>query len=37
MNHPVLTFLYYVAIIAGLVLLYGQGDFTPSGFIYQEF
>jgi len=29
--------LYYLAIIAGLVVLYGRGDFVPHEFIYQGF
>jgi hypothetical protein len=28
---------YYFAIIAGLVILYGEGDFTPPDFVYQGF
>ena len=28
---------YYVAIIAGLIWLYGKGDFSAPGFIYQNF
>ena len=31
-----LTF-FYVAVIAGLVLLYGRGDFSTPSFVYQEF
>ncbi len=33
----VLLTLYYLAIIAGLILLYGRGDFVPHEFIYQGF
>lgn len=29
--------LYYLAILSGLVLLYGRGDFSTAGFIYQAF
>ena len=29
--------LYYLAIIAGLVAIYGRGDFSTPPFIYQEF
>lgn len=29
--------LYYVAIIAGLVAIYGRGDFSTPPFVYQEF
>ena len=29
--------LYYLAIIAGLILLYGKGDFSTPEFIYQGF
>ena len=29
--------LYYLAIIAGLVLLYGRGDFSTPSFVYQGF
>jgi hypothetical protein len=28
---------YYFAILAGLILLYGRGDFSTPGFIYQGF
>jgi hypothetical protein len=31
-----LTF-YYLAILVGLVALYGQGDFSTPPFIYQNF
>lgn len=31
-----LTF-YYLAIIAGLVVLYGRGDFSTPSFVYQGF
>ena len=29
--------LYYLAIIAALVALYGRGDFSTPAFVYQEF
>jgi D-Ala-teichoic acid biosynthesis protein len=29
--------LYYLAILLGLILLYGQGDFSAPPFIYQGF
>ncbi len=28
---------YYLAIIAGLVVLYGKGDFSTPDFVYQGF
>ncbi len=31
-----LTF-YYLAILVGLIALYGQGDFSTPPFIYQNF
>ncbi len=33
----VVVTLYYFAIIVGLILLYGRGDFSTPGFIYQGF
>lgn len=33
----VLLTLYYLAIIATLVMLYGRGDFSTPAFVYQEF
>jgi hypothetical protein len=35
--HLALLTLYYLAIIAGLVALYGRGDFSTPAFVYQEF
>ena len=39
--HPLtrtaLLALYYLAIIAGLVAIYGRGDFSTPPFVYQEF
>ncbi|MDB6174607.1 MAG: D-Ala-teichoic acid biosynthesis protein [Chthoniobacteraceae bacterium] len=29
--------LYYLAIIAGLVVLYGRGNFSTPPFVYQGF
>ena len=29
--------LYYFGIIIGLILLYGRGDFSTPGFVYQGF
>jgi hypothetical protein len=29
--------IYYLAIILGLILLYGKGDFSTPSFIYQGF
>jgi hypothetical protein len=29
--------LYYLAIIASLILLYGRGDFSTPPFVYQGF
>ena len=29
--------LYYLAIVAGLILLYGKGDFSTPPFVYQGF
>ena len=28
---------YYLAIIVGLILLYGGSDYTPPPFVYQAF
>ena len=28
---------YYLAIIVGLIIMYGKGDFSTPGFIYQGF
>ena len=40
-THPraraALLTLYYLAIIAGLIVLYGRGDFSTPGFVYQGF
>ena len=37
LGHGILLTLYYLAIIAGLVLMYGKGDFSTPRFIYQGF
>ncbi len=29
--------LYYFAIIGGLAMIYGRGDFSTPPFVYQEF
>ena len=36
MRLAVLT-LYYFAIIAGLLVIYGRGDFSTPSFVYQGF
>ncbi|MFH1185266.1 MAG: teichoic acid D-Ala incorporation-associated protein DltX [Chloroflexota bacterium] len=28
---------YYLAILAALILMYGQGDFSSTEFVYQGF
>lgn len=28
---------YYLAIIVGLIIMYGKGDFSTPSFIYQNF
>ena len=35
--HRVLLVLYYFAIIAILILMYGRGDFSTPPFVYQGF
>ncbi len=41
LNRPivraVLLFFFYLAIIAGLIILYGKGDFSAPPYIYQGF
>ncbi len=32
-----LLMLYYLAILIGLLLLYGKGDFSTPPFVYQGF
>ena len=34
---PIITTLYYLAVLLGLAVLYGRGDFSTAGFIYQAF
>jgi len=40
-NNPstktILLVLYYLAIIAGLIAMYGKGDFSTAKFVYQGF
>lgn len=40
-KNPTLRFVallfYYLAIIAGLIALYGRGDFSTPPFVYQGF
>jgi len=33
----ILITLYYLAIVAGLILMYGKGDFSTPPFVYQGF
>jgi hypothetical protein len=33
----ILLTMYYFAIIAGLIVMYGEGNFTPPDFVYQGF
>ncbi len=39
--HPrlwrVLLLLYYLGVIAGLIAMYGRGDFSTPPFVYQAF
>ena len=40
-SHPrtqvAMTTLYYLAIIAALLVMYGRGNFETPEFVYQEF
>jgi hypothetical protein len=40
-GHPrvqlIATTLYYLGVIAGLIVLYGRGDFSTPPFVYQGF
>ena len=36
-THVVVYFLYYLALIAALLLIYGKGDFVTAPFVYQGF
>jgi len=29
--------LYYLAVLTGLILIYGRGDFSTPSFVYQGF
>ena len=35
--HAATLTLYYLAIIATLIVLYGRGDFSTPAFVYQGF
>lgn len=37
MSRPILTALYYLAILLALALLHGRGEIHTAGFIYQAF
>jgi hypothetical protein len=37
LGYGILLALYYLAIIAGLIWMYGKGDFSTPRFIYQGF
>jgi len=36
-NRTIALSLYYLVVAIGLLLLYGRGDFSTPGFIYQGF
>ncbi len=36
-TRAVVCFLYYLAIITALLLIYGKGDFATAPFVYQGF
>jgi len=36
-GRAILLTLYYLAILLGLVLMYGKGDFSTPPFVYQGF
>ena len=36
-RQTVLLFVYYLAILTTLLLIYGRGDFTTAPFVYQGF
>lgn len=36
-GHILVLSIYYLAIIAGLVWMYGKGDFSTPDFVYQGF
>lgn len=33
----VLLLIYYLGVIAGLLMMYGRGDFSTPPFVYQAF
>jgi hypothetical protein len=35
--HRALLVLYYLGVIAGLIWMYGRGDFSTPPFVYQGF
>jgi len=35
--HCVLLIVYYLAVILGLIAMYGRGDFSTTPFVYQGF
>ncbi|MFL6544712.1 MAG: teichoic acid D-Ala incorporation-associated protein DltX [Candidatus Udaeobacter sp.] len=35
--HRVLLIVYYLAVILGLIAMYGRGDFSTPSFVYQGF
>jgi hypothetical protein len=37
MLQRLLLILYYFAVIVGLILMYGRGDFSTPPFVYQGF
>lgn len=37
LGRVILLSAYYLAIIAGLVVLYGKGNFSATEFVYQGF
>jgi hypothetical protein len=37
LGRAVLLSAYYLAIIAALIVMYGKGDFSSTGFVYQGF
>ena len=36
-KRAVMLFVYYLAVIVALMIIYGRGDFTTAPFIYQGF
>jgi hypothetical protein len=37
LGRVLLLSIYYLAIIAALIFLYGKGNLTPTDFVYQGF